>query len=150
MQEIKLYLYYWIIAVVILLLLNWLFFLDLYKNQVEEVDYGTFMKMTEDKNIGYVEIGSDTITFTDKDKDKVYETGMIEDPGLVDRLYNSNAEFKTNISSDVSPFVYILVSYILPVVIFVAIWRVISKKMTEKINNGFGLLRTTINTPPEK
>lgn len=137
MQEIKPYLYYWIIAVVILLLLNWLFFLDLYKNQVEEVDYGTFMKMTEDKNIGYVEIGSDTITFTDKDKDKVYETGMIEDPGLVDRLYNSNAEFKTNISSDVSPFVYILVSYILPVVIFVAIWRVISKKMTEKINNGF-------------
>ncbi|WP_294581800.1 ATP-dependent zinc metalloprotease FtsH [uncultured Thomasclavelia sp.] len=137
MQEIKPYLYYWIIAVVILLLLNWLFFLDLYKNQVEEVDYGTFMKMTEDKNIGYVEIGSDTITFTDKDKDKVYETGMIEDPGLVDRLYNSNAEFKTNISSDVSPFVYILVNYILPVVIFVAIWRVISKKMTEKINNGF-------------
>lgn len=141
MQEIKKNkkpnFYYWIVVIVIMILLNWLFFPNLFKTQIEEVDYGTFMKMTESNEIGYVEIDSDEITFTDKDKEKVYQTGIIEDPGLVDRLYASGAEFETNISNDVSPWIYFLISYILPLVIFFGLWRVFSKKMTKKMNNGF-------------
>lgn len=98
--------YYWIVAFCIIVLLNVLFFPSVLQKQVQEIDYGTFMRMTEEQNIGYVEIGDNQITFTDKDKELTYKTGRMNDPDLVERLYESGAEFRTNIVQNVSPMVY--------------------------------------------
>lgn len=140
MQEIKKnkkpLIYYWIIAFAIILLLNQLFFPVVLQRQVKEVDYGTFMRMTEEENIGYVDIESNQITFTDKSKENAYKTGVMNDPGLVNRLYESGAEFKTDIVNQVSPFVYLLISYGLPLLIFFGISRIFSKKISQKLNDG--------------
>ena len=80
--------FYYGIAMVVLLLLNMLVMPLITQHQVEEVDYGTFIKMTENKEIGQVEIEDNQILFTNKDKSKIYKTGLLNDDGLVQRLYN--------------------------------------------------------------
>ena len=130
-------LYYYSIAILVVLLFNFLVMPLIVRQQVEEVDYGTFMTMTENREIGQVEIESNQILFTNKDGSKVYKTGVLDDPGLVERLHASGAEFASEIVEQMSPFLSIL-SWVLPVVLFVAIGQYMAKKLTEKAGGGAG------------
>ena len=130
-------LYYYSIAILVVLLFNFLVMPLIVRQQVEEVDYGTFMTMTENREIGQVEIESNQILFTNKDGSKVYKTGVLDDPGLVERLHASGAEFASEIVEQMSPFLSIL-TWVLPVVLFVAIGQYMAKKLTEKAGGGAG------------
>ena len=99
------------------------------EQQVEEVDYGTFMSMTEKGKIGQVEIQSNQIIFTNKDNSKIYKTGLMDDPDRTERLYESGAKFSSQIVQQMSPLANILLTWILPIVIFVALGQYLSKKM---------------------
>ena len=140
MQEVKSpkkpFLYYCLIVATIMVLLNSLVFPNVLKHSVKEVDYNTFMKMTENKEIGKVNIDSGEIIFTDKSEEKMYKTGVMDDPGLVDRLYDSGADFSSKITEEMSPILYFLLSYILPIAIFIMLGRWLSKKMMSKMNGG--------------
>ena len=119
-----------------MVLLNSLVFPNVLEHSVKEVDYNTFMKMTENKEIGKVNIDSGEIIFTDKSEEKMYKTGVMDDPGLVDRLYDSGADFSSKITEEMSPILYFLLSYILPIAIFIMLGRWLSKKMMSKMNGG--------------
>ena len=106
--------------------------------QIKEVDYGTFMTMTDNKEIGKVEIQSNQILFTNKDESVIYKTGVIEDPGLVERLHDSGAEFASEIVEQTSPLLSFLLTWILPLVIFFAIGEFLSRKMMDKAGGGAG------------
>jgi cell division protease FtsH len=140
MQEVKSpkkpFLYYCLIVATIMVLLNSLVFPNVLEHSVKEVDYNTFMKMTENKEIGKVNIDSGEIIFTDKSEEKMYKTGVMDDPGLVDRLYDSGADFSSKITEEMSPILYFLLSYILPIAIFIMLGRWLSKKMMSKMNGG--------------
>ena len=140
MQEVKSpkkpFLYYCLIVATIMVLLNCLVFPNVLEHSVKEVDYNTFMKMTENKEIGKVNIDSGEIIFTDKSEEKMYKTGVMDDPGLVDRLYDSGADFSSKITEEMSPILYFLLSYILPIAIFIMLGRWLSKKMMSKMNGG--------------
>lgn len=124
--------YYYGIVLLILLLFNFLAMPWLAQRQIEEVDYGTFMSMTEQKQIGKVEIQSNQILFTNTDETKVYKTGLMNDPDLVSRLYDSGAEFSSDITEQMSPFLSLLLTWVLPIVIFIIIGQVLTKKMMNK------------------
>ena len=140
MQEVKSpkkpFLYYCLIVATIMVLLNSLVFPNVLEHSVKEVDYNTFMKMTENKEVGKVNIDSGEIIFTDKSEEKMYKTGVMDDPGLVDRLYDSGADFSSKITEEMSPILYFLLSYILPIAIFIMLGRWLSKKMMSKMNGG--------------
>ena len=140
MQEVKSpkkpFLYYCLIVATIMVLLNSLVFPNVLEHSVKEVDYNTFMKMTENKEIGKVNIDSGEIIFTDKSEEKMYKTGVMDDPGLVGRLYDSGADFSSKITEEMSPILYFLLSYILPIAIFIMLGRWLSKKMMSKMNGG--------------
>lgn len=140
MQEVKSpkkpFLYYCLIVATIMVLLNSLVFPNVLEHSVKEVDYNTFMKMTENKEIGKVNIDSGEIIFTDKSEEKMYKTGVMDDLGLVDRLYDSGADFSSKITEEMSPILYFLLSYILPIAIFIMLGRWLSKKMMSKMNGG--------------
>ena len=135
MQEIKKpkkpLIFYYVIVMLILLLFNFLAMPWLAQRQVQEVDYGTFMTMTKEKNIGEVEVQEqeNQIIFTDKDKQHIYKTGMMPDPDLTDRLYDSGAVFTSEIIKQTDPLLSILLSWILPIVIFILIGQYISRKI---------------------
>ncbi len=137
MKEVKtpkkpLYFYY-IIALCILMAINFLALPNMLESRIKEVDYGTFMSMTENKEIDKVEIQNNRIVFTEKDdKNTVYETGIINDLGLVDRLHEAGAEFSSEIVQQTSPIVSFLVSWLLPLAIFYALGQYMLKKMTDK------------------
>ena len=130
-------LYYYIVALLVLLLFNFFAMPLLARQQVEEVDYGTFMTMTENKEIGEVEIESNQIIFTNKDGSKIYKTGVLDDLELVDRLHASGAEFASEIVEQMSPFLSIL-GWVLPLIIFIAIGQFMAKKLTDKAGGGAG------------
>ena len=113
--------YYYGIALLILMLFNFLAMPWLAKRQIKEVDYGTFMTMTENQEIGQVEIQENQILFTNKDESQVYKTGLMNDPDLVTRLHSSGAVFASEIVEQMSPFLSILLSWVLPIVIFIGI-----------------------------
>ena len=125
--------FYYGIAMVVLLLLNMLVMPLITQHQVEEVDYGTFIKMTENKEIGQVEIEDNQILFTNKDKSKIYKTGLLNDDGLVQRLYDSGAEFSGEIVEQMSPLMSFIVSWVLPVVLFVALGQLLSRQLMKKM-----------------
>ena len=125
--------FYYGIAMVVLLLLNMLVMPLITQHQVEEVDYGTFIKMTENKEIGQVEIESDKILFTNKDGSKIYKTGLLNDDGLVQRLYDSGAEFSGEIVEQMSPLMSFIVSWVLPVVLFVVLGQLLSRQLMKKM-----------------
>ena len=140
MQEVqppkKPFIYYLIIAATLMVLLNTLVFPNVLKHQVKEVGYNVFMQMTNNKEIGSVNITNSEIIFTNKDNSQIYKTGVINDPELVNRLYQAGATFSNEITEEMSPVVYFLLSYLLPIVIFVALGRWLSKKMMSKISDG--------------
>ena len=135
MQEIKKpkkpLIFYYVIVMLILLLFNFLAMPWLAQRQVQEMDYGTFMTMTKEKNIGEVEVQEqeNQIIFTDKDKQHIYKTGMMPDPDLTDRLYDSGAVFTSEIIKQTDPLLSILLSWILPIVVFILIGQYISRKI---------------------
>ena len=130
--------FYYTIALVAVILINSLLVPWMAKMQIKEVDYGTFMTMTDNKEIGKVEIQSNQILFTNKDESVIYKTGVIEDPGLVERLHDSGAEFASEIVEQTSPLLSFLLTWILPLVIFFAIGEFLSRKMMDKAGGGAG------------
>ena len=120
--------YYYSIALMVLLLFNFIAVPWMAERQVKEVDYGTFMTMTEAKDIKEVEIETNQIVFTDNDGN-YYKTGRMDDDGLVERLHESGAEFSQEIIEQTSPFLSFLLTWVLPVVIFVGLGQYMYKKM---------------------
>ena len=128
--------YYYAIVLLVLMVFNSLILPLIAKRQIKEVDYGTFMTMTEKGEIGKVEIESNQILFTDKDGETIYKTGVMNDPGLTERLHASGAEFASEIVEEASPLMSFLLTWILPVVFFVALGQLLYKKMSEKMGGG--------------
>ena len=125
-------LYYYAMALLVLLLINFLAVPWLSQRQVKEVDYGTFMTMTENKEIGRVEVQDNQILFTNKDDTQIYKTGPMDDPDLIYRLKDSGAEFSSEIVEEMSPFLSFLLTWLLPIVFFVALGQFMLKRMTNK------------------
>lgn len=132
--------YYYAIVMIALLLFNLLAVPWLTQRQIQEVDYGTFMTMTEKEKIGQVELQDNQILFTDKAGEKIYRTGIMNDPELVERLHQSGAKFTSEITEEMSPVLSILLSWGLPLLIFIGIGQVISKKLTEKAGGGNSMM----------
>lgn len=124
--------FYYGIVLVILLVFNMFIYPLLMKTQVKEVDYGTFMKMINEKNIGEVEVADSEIIFTDKDKNTYYKTGAMDDPGLTERLYDAGAVFSKNVEETVSPVWHFLLTFLLPIIIFIGLGQYFSKKLIEQ------------------
>ena len=129
--------YYYSIALMVLLLFNFIAVPWMAERQVKEVDYGTFMTMTEKKNIKEVEIETNQIIFTDNDGN-YYKTGRMDDDGLVERLHASGAEFSQEIIEQTSPFLSFLLTWVLPIVIFVGLGQYMYKKMMSNAGGGAG------------
>lgn len=128
--------YYYCIVLLVLMVFNSFIVPLIARQQIKEVDYGTFMTMTEKGEIGKVEIESNQILFTDKDGETIYKTGVMNDPGLTERLHASGAEFASEIVEEASPLMTFFLTWILPVVIFVVIGQLLYKKMSEKMGGG--------------
>ena len=124
---------YYTVVLLVLLLLNLVLVPWMSERQVKEVDYGTFMSMTEDKNIGRVDIESNQIIFTDKDESQVYRTGLMNDPSLTERLYDAGAAFSSEIVEQTSPILSFLLWFVLPIVLFTALGNYMNKKLMEKM-----------------
>lgn len=131
---------YYVIMIIILMLFNFWLLPNIIQMQVKEVDYGTFMSMTEDKDIGRVEIQSNKIIFTNKAEDAVYKTGVMNDPGLTERLHESGAVFASEIIEQTSPMLSILLYWILPLLIFIGIGQIMNKKMMKKAGGGNSMM----------
>ena len=129
---------YYAIVLLMLLLLNFVLLPWMEERQIKEVDYGTFMTMTEEKNIGRVDIESNQIIFTDKDETQVYKTGLMNDTGLTERLYDAGATFSSEIVEQSSPVLSFLIWFVLPIILFSAIGNQINKKLMEKAGGGPG------------
>ena len=125
-------LYYYGIVLLVLMLFNFLAMPWLAQRQVREVDYGTFMTMTEEKQIGQVEVQESQILFTDKDSGQIYKTGVMDDPDLIYRLKDSGAVFASEIVEQMSPFLSFLLSWLLPILIFVGLGQLMSRRMMSK------------------
>lgn len=124
--------YYYVIVLLVLAVFNFFISPLLLSRQVTEVDYGTFMSMTEKKNIGRVEVEDSQIIFTDKNNDNIYKTGVMDDPNLTERLYQSGATFSKDIEQTMSPIMSFLLTFILPMVIFVVLGQYLGKKLLEQ------------------
>ena len=129
---------YWIIALCVFLLLQAFVFPNLFKGRVKEVGYETFISMTENNEIGSVTIESNQITFTDKSEKQVYQTGRLDDPDLIQRLYNYGAKYESQIDSGTSPLLYILISYVLPIALMLLVFHFFNKKMAQRMGGGDG------------
>ena len=132
--------YYYGIVLVALLLFNFLAVPWLSQRQVKEVDYGTFMTMTEEKQVGKVEVQDNQILFTDKEEKQVYKTGLMTDPDLVNRLKASGAEFSSEIQEQMSPVLPFLLTWLVPILLFVGIGQLMSKRMMSKFNGPNSML----------
>ena len=126
--------YYYVIAMLVLLLINFLLVPWLAQREILEVDYGTFITMTNEKQIGQVEVQEqeNQILFTNKDNTAIYKTGMMDDPLLTERLYESGAKFSGEIIEQASPLVTFLVSWVLPIVIFIVLGQYMTKKLMQR------------------
>ena len=129
---------YYALVLLMLLLLNLVLLPWMEERQIKEVDYGTFMTMTEEKNIGRVDVESNQIIFTDKDETQVYKTGLMNDTGLTERLYDAGATFSSEIVEQSSPVLSFLIWFVLPIILFSAIGNQMNKKLMEKAGGGPG------------
>ena len=142
MQEVKRpkkpLIYFYVAMILAILVFNCLVAPYLARKAIEDVDYGTFMTMTENGEIGKVQIQQNQIVFTDKEESAIYRTGVIEDPGLVERLHASGATFTSEIVEETSPLATLLLSWLLPIGIFVLLGQYMSKKLMDKAGGGAG------------
>ena len=134
----KLLLIFYIAVLLILFLWNSMIVPMVAEQEIKEVDYGTFMTMTEKNQIGKVQIGSNKILFTNKDGSKTYKTGIMNDPDLVNRLHASGAEFTSEIVEEMSPAASFFLNWILPIIIFVVLGQYLSRRMMDKAGGGPG------------
>lgn len=146
-------LFYYIIVLVVVLLLNILIKPLILEQKVKEVDYGTFMKMTEESNIKEVELSSNEIVFSDKDGN-FYKTGIVNDPELNDRLYKAGAKYSAKIVQPTSPILSFFLSFIVPLAIFYLFGAYMSKKIMSKAGGGnaltFGKSNAKVYVPSEE
>ena len=131
---------YYAIVLLVLLVINLVVMPWLAERQVQEVDYGTFMSMTEQENIGKVDIQSNQIIFTDKDNKQIYKTGLMNDSGLTERLYDAGAQFSSEIVEQGSPVLSFLLWFVLPILLFSFIGNQMNKKLMEKAGGGPGAM----------
>ena len=131
---------YYAIVLLVLMLLNFVLVPWMSERQVKEVDYGTFMSMTEDKDIGRVDVESNQIIFTDKDEKQIYKTGLMNDPDLTQRLYDAGAQFSSEIVEQASPLMSFLLSFVLPIVLFVWLGNFMNKKLMEKAGGANSMM----------
>ena len=129
---------FYIALLLILFLWNSMIVPMVAEQEIKEVDYGTFMTMTEKNQIGKVQIGSNKILFTNKDGSKTYKTGIMNDPDLVNRLHASGAEFTSEIVEEMSPAASFFLNWILPIIIFVVLGQYLSRRMMDKAGGGPG------------
>lgn len=133
-------LYYYGLVLLILFLFNSLMVPSILNRQIQEVDYGTFLTMTEDHAIGKVEVQDTQIIFTNTEDSKIYKTGKMEDPELVSRLFESGAVFTKEIPREMSPLLNVFTSWILPLLIFIGIGQMMSKKMMNKAGGANSMM----------
>ena len=142
MQEVKRpqkpLIYFYVAMILAILIFNCLVAPYLARKAIKDVDYGTFMTMTEREEIGKVQIQQNQIVFTDKDESAIYRTGVIEDPGLVERLHASGATFTSEIVEETSPLTSLLLSWLMPIGIFILLGQFMSKKLMDKAGGGAG------------
>lgn len=131
---------YWVIAIIVFLLLNTFVFPNLFRRQVEQTDYSTFLQMIEEKNIGEVSVEDTQITFSDKSGEHIYKTGTMNDPDLVNRLEEAGAVFSKPIVQQMGMLEYMLISYILPVALFALLGWFLSRKMMSKMGDGESMM----------
>ena len=126
--------YYGLIVLTVLLLFNMLITPMIAQRQVKEVDYGTFVQMAEDKDLGLVEVdeAENQVVFTDKDNTAIYKAGMIPDPGLAQLLKDSGAQYSGQILEQVNPLISFLLSWVLPIVVFAALGYYMNKKLMQR------------------
>ena len=145
--------YYYSIVLLLILIFNLMVAPLIMQVKVKEVDYGTFMQMIKDNNIGSVEIEDSQIIFTDKDEKNIYKTGAMEDPALTERLFESGAKFKMNIEKTTSPLLSFLLTFILPMLIFIGIGQFLAKKFVaqaggkDALSFGMGKSNAKIYVP---
>ena len=132
--------FYYGIVMLVLMLFNFLAMPWLAQRQIREVDYGTFMQMTEDRDIGQVEVQDNQILFTDRAETQIYKTGIMNDPELIYRLKDSGAVFTGEIEEEMSPFLTILLNWVLPIAIFVGLGQFLSKKMMERAGGSNSMM----------
>ena len=125
-------LFYYFVVMLVLVLFNTILMPIFNSWEIKQVDYGTFISMTEKGEVGLVEVQDNQIIFTDKDKETIYKTGKMDDPGLTERLYASGAEFSVEIVEESSPILTMLLSWLLPIILFVALGQFLSRKMMDK------------------
>ena len=131
---------YWVIAIIVFLLLNTFVFPNLFRRQVEQTDYSTFLQMIEEKNIGEVSVEDTQITFSDKNGEHIYKTGTMNDPDLVNRLEEAGAVFSKPIVQQMGMLEYMLISYILPIALFALLGWFLSRKMMSKMGDGESMM----------
>lgn len=137
----KKFIFYYLIALLIIFCLNFFLFPAVMERQIKEVDYGTFMTMMKEKEIGKVNVEDNQIVFTDKKEENIYKTGIMNDPNLVQNLYDSGAEFSSEIVKETSPFLSILLGWILPMAAMIAIGQFMFKKMSSRMNGGINAMQ---------
>ena len=131
---------YWVIAIIVFLILNTFVFPNLFRRQVEQTDYSTFLQMIEEKNIGEVSVEDTQITFSDKSGGHIYKTGTMNDPDLVNRLEEAGAVFSKPIVQQMGMLEYMLLSYILPIALFALLGWFLSRKMMSKMGDGESMM----------
>lgn len=132
--------FYYMIAMVVLMLLNTFLFPKLFSKQLTEVDYGTFLTMVDNKEVDVVQKEADYIYFTDKQEEqKFYMVAVFDDPNLVDRLYASGCSFGKVVEKEMSPILSFLLSWILPIIIFLVIGQLLSNFMMKKMGGASGM-----------
>lgn len=140
--------FYYFTVLVVILLLNWFIFPLLMHPAVKETDYSRFVQMTDEKRIAKVEINDTEIVFSVRDKNEpqnehkytYYKTGKMNDPGLVDRLQKSGARYGTVIVKQMSPLMQFLLYWILPIVVFIVLGQLLSKKLMDRMGGGAGAM----------
>ena len=132
-QPKKPLMWYYSVVLIAILLFNVLVMPMIADMKIKEVDYGTFMSMTEQKDIGRVEIQDNQILFTNKDDTQIFKTGLLDDPGRTERLYEAGAQFSGEIVEETSPILNFFLYVMLPLIIFTGLGQILSRKMMDKM-----------------
>lgn len=137
MQEVKQpnkkpFIFYYMIALIVIILINSLLVPQIAQRAVKGVDYNTFMQMTYDKQIDEVQIQDNQIVFTAKNDKTIYKTGLMDDPDRTQRLYDSGAKFSSEIVEEASPILSFLISWLLPSIIIIGFGQLMYRQMAKK------------------
>ena len=132
--------FYYGIVLLVLMLFNLITMPYIMERQIKEVDYGTFMDMTENGEIGKVQIQYNQILFTNKAGDTIYKTGLMDDPGLIDRLHSAGVTFSSEIQEETSPILSFLLTWILPLVIFIGLGQLMTRQLMKRTGGSDSMM----------